>query len=456
MNVRTKLTLRFIFITSVIFLLASVLIYLFSADYRRKDFYSRLNNKAVNTAKLLIEVDEVDATLLRRIEQDNPVSLPKEKIIIYNYRDTVLFSTDESGEIQVTPDLLDQIRLDDEVRFKQGRYEVLGFLFKGQYDRFVVIAAATDIYGFKRLRNLVYILLVVFAFSILVVSISGWIYAGRALQPIARIVNSVAEISAASLDRRLDEGNGKDEISLLAQTFNSMIARLETSFMTQKNFISNASHELRTPLTSLTGHLEVALLSTRSPLEYRKVIQSALEDIRDLNNLSNRLLLLAQTSSEEKQRSLVNIRVDDLLWQLKDDVSKRNAGFQIHIQLDEAIDDESALTIKGDEQLMRTALLNVLENGCKYSPDRTTKVQLGTKDRKLIVSFTDRGIGILPEDLPNIFQPFYRGSNTKNVQGHGIGLSMVKGIIKIHSGSIHIESRPGEGTTVSITLPTAS
>lgn len=454
MNIRTKLTLRFILITAIIMLLASVLIYIFSAEYRREDFYSRLMNKASNTAKLLIEVDEVDAALLMKIEQDNPVSLPNEKIIIFNYRDTILFSTDEKNTIRIDTALLDRIRLEDEVRLVQGKYEVLGFLFKGQYDRFVVIAAANDIYGFKRLKNLVYILMIVFGISIVIVSVSGWFYAGKALQPIARVVNQVAEISIASLNLRVDEGNEKDEIAKLAQTFNSMLDRLETSFIAQKNFIANASHELRTPLTSITGQLEVTLLNPRSPEEYKAVINSVLEDIKNLNRLSNRLLLLAQATASERERRMTPIRIDELVWQAKDEIIKHNEGFIVNIDLDQNLDDENKLSIRGDEQLIRTALTNIIENGCKYSPDKTTDVFIQESRFGLTILFKDKGIGIPREDVPNIFEPFYRGSNTKNIKGHGIGLSMVKGIIKLHKGVIQLISDVNSGTTVTINLPT--
>jgi signal transduction histidine kinase len=454
MNIRTKLTLRFILITAIIFLLASVLIYILSADYRREDFYTRLLNKANNTAKLLIEVDEVDTKLLLKIEQDNPLSLPGEKIIIYNYRDTMLFSTDKEKSIKIDTALLDRIRLEDEVRVEQGDYEVLGFLFKGQYDRFVVVAAATDIYGFKRLKNLIFILFIVFVISIVIVSISGWIYAGKALQPIAKVVSRVDEISISSLNVRVDEGNGQDEIAKLAQTFNSMLSRLETSFMAQKNFISNASHELRTPLTAITGQLEVTLLNPRSPQEYRAVINSVLEDIKSLNLLSNRLLLLAQTSSEEREKKMAPLRIDELMWQAKEDIIKHNEGFVINIDLDPSLDDENKLTIRGDEQLIRTALANIIENGCKYSPDKTTDVFIQSSHFGLTILFKDKGIGIPPGEIPNIFEPFYRGTNTKNVKGHGIGLSMVKGIIKLHRGVIQLISNVNSGTTVAVNLPT--
>jgi signal transduction histidine kinase len=454
MNIRNKLTLRFISIAAIIILLGSVLIYVFSADYREEDFYNRLQNKANNTAKLLIEVDEVDVTLLRKIEQDNPVSLPDEKIIIYNYKDTILFTTDEEKTLKIGKQLLDQIRLEDEVRFTQGDYEVLGFLFKGKYDRFVVVAGATDIYGYKKLQNLLIILLSVFAVSIVIVSVSGWFYAGKALQPIARVVNQVGEISIASLNLRVDEGNGKDEIAKLAQTFNSMLGRLESSFITQKNFIANASHELRTPLTAITGQLEVTLLNTRSPEDYRNVINSVLDDIKNLNRLSNRLLLLAQSSSEEREKRMSALRIDELIWQAKDDLLKHHPTFTINIDLDKNLDDESKLTIRGDDQLVRTALSNIVENGCKYSKDQTTNIFIAFSRFGLTLTFKDKGIGIPKEDISNIFEPFYRGSNTTNIKGHGIGLSMVKNIVKLHKGTIQISSEEGVGTAITLQIPT--
>jgi signal transduction histidine kinase len=453
MNIRTKLTVRFILITAIIILLASILIYVFSAEYRERDFYERLANKANNTAKLLIEVDEVDAELLRRIEQDNPVSLPNEKILIFNYQDSLLFSTDEDRGINITKSFLDQIRLEDRVTLAQNDFEVLGFLFKGRYDRFVVIAAATDVYGFKRLRNLIYILLLVFAISIVIVTVSGWIYAGRALYPISTIVQQVRQVSAANLSYRVDEGNGKDEIAELAQTFNSMLASIETSFVTQKNFIANASHELRTPLTSITGQLEVILMGKRSEDEYNQAINSVLEDIKHLNSLSNRLLLLAQTTSPEREKRMSSVRIDEIIWQAQDDLIKHHPEFQIAVDLNEQLDDEESLTIKADEQLIRTAFSNLMENACKYANDKTCNVFIDHSRFGITVTVKDKGIGIPESDMPKIFDPFYRGRNTKDIKGHGIGLSMVKGIIKIHDGTIQIQTAEGHGTKVTVTLP---
>lgn len=453
MNIRNRITLRFILIFAIIIFMASLLIYVFSADYREDEYYNRLRNKANNTAKLLIEIDEVDIALLKKIEKDNPVNLVNEKIIIFDYRNDILFSTDEEKTIHIDSSLLSRIRLEDEIRYRQGDYEVLGFLFKSPYDRFAVIAAATDIYGFNKLKNLRAILLTVFVISIAGVSVSGWFFAGKALQPISSVVRQVDDISISSLNLRVDEGNGKDEIALLAQTFNRMLDRLEISFKVQKDFITNASHELRTPLTAITGQLEVTLLNARSNVAYEKVLVSVLEDIKALNHLSNRLLLLAQTQAEGIERKLTLLRIDELFWQTRDELIRHNPDYLIKINLDQQLDDETKLTIAGDEQLIKTVISNIIENGCKYSADHTIEVLITSTRFELTLEFKDNGIGIPSQDLPKIFEPFHRGNNTGNIKGHGIGLSMVKRIITLHHGTIQVSSGSDIGTTVIINLP---
>lgn len=452
MKIRIRLTLLFIVIVAIIITLASISIYYSSADYRKDDFYNRLMNKAISTAKLLIEVEEVNATLLRRIERDNPLSLPNEKIIIYNFKNEILFSTDEQNELKITNDLLDQVRLEDQVQFMQGEYEVLGFLFSDQYDRFVVITGAIDIYGLKKLQNLRLILIIVFCVSIILVSFAGYIYAGRALKPISNVVSSVNDITITSLNLRVNEGNGKDEIAQLAQTFNQMLVRLEQAFKTQKNFIANASHELRTPLTAITGQLEVLLMKERNSQEYKIAAQSILEDIKNLNSISNRLLLLAQTSNAEREKTFTRLRVDELLWQVREELIKHNPNYTIEISLTPDLDDTD-LTVLGDEHLLKTALSNIVENACKYSENHQAQIAVKIEHGILQITFIDQGIGIPEEDMNIIMEPFQRGKNAHKAKGHGIGLSLVDAILKMHKATIRINSRVNEGTQFIVKFP---
>jgi signal transduction histidine kinase len=453
MQIRQRLTTQFIVVVALILFFSALAIYFFSADYRREDFYTRLQNRAAVTARLLVSVEEVDASLLRKIEEDNPASLPNEKIVIYDRDGAVLNSSDDEGVLQVPEVLRVRIQDEGEVRFKQGQYEALGVLFADKGERVVAVAAAVDIYGLKKLANLRTVLLVVFGASIVLVLISGWLYAGKALEPISRVIEQVDDIGITSLDMRVAGGSGEDEIAKLASTFNKMLERLETAFNVQKNFIANASHELRTPLTAITGQLEVTLMNERTGPEYRRAIASALEDMRNLNTISNRLLLLAQTSTEASAADFKPLRIDDVVWQVRSELLRRNREYRITVNLDPDLQDEEQMTVMGNEQLMKTAVANVADNACKYAPDRHVHIDIRPRGRNIGLRFTDHGIGIDSEDLAHVFEPFHRGRNTLAVRGHGIGLSLADRIVRLHRGTIGVVSELGKGTTFEILLP---
>jgi signal transduction histidine kinase len=273
------------------------------------------------------------------------------------------------------------------------------------------------------------------------------------LQPISKVIHEVDDISATSLHRRVNAGNGKDEMSKLSSTFNNMLERLEQAFTTQKQFISNASHEIRNPLTAILGQIDVALLNERSANEYIKVLQSVREDITNLKTVANRLLLLAQASMEDVEKRFTTLRLDQLLWDSRAELQKLHPEYQISIEMDSSIDDESRLNVNGDEQLLKAAIINVLDNGCKYSVNNRVSVLLKSSAGKTMLEFKDHGIGIPEEDLPHLFEPFYRGKNTDSYKGNGIGLSLVYRIVKSHFGDIRIQSQINAGTIITIFLP---
>ncbi|HYK47773.1 MAG TPA: ATP-binding protein [Parafilimonas sp.] len=451
MQVREKLTYQFVAIVALILLAFSGAVYYFSADYREETLYDRLKSRAVNVANLLINIDEVDSATLQKIEKNNPLSLPDEKIIVYNYKNQILFSTDHKNVFKISPKLLDDVRLNQEVRFEQKPYEMLGFLYTSKYDRFVVISGAIDVYGFKKLDNLSDILVASVAVCIIITFIAGSIYSRRALRPISGVINQVDNITASSMNLRVDEGNKKDEIAKLAETFNKMLGRLEGAFLAQKNFIANASHELRTPLTVISGQLQVLLLRDRTAEDYKKNIASVLDDVKNLNLIADRLLLLMQASVDTSVAGFTSVRVDEILWQAKKDITQMNDVYTVIITFDPALD-ENHLTVSGNEQLIRSAVFNLLENGCKFSRDHKTEVHLTTHRNRLTMIFTDKGIGIPAEELEFIFQPFRRGTNSTHIKGHGIGLSLVEKIIRLHKGSIDIKSEVNTGTVITISF----
>lgn len=452
MEIRKRLSYQFIAIFALILFISSLTIYLSFSSTRKTDFYDRLGSKAKMVAQMLIEFDEIDAELLKRIELNNPLSLPNEIIIIYDNQDQLLYSTDYNQQLKISSELANSVRINKEIHLKQDPFEILGQFYTANNARFVVFAAATDIFGFRKIKRLQLILLIVFFLSLVIAFIASRIFATRALHPISNIMAQAEAIGISNLDARIDEGSGNDEITQLSRTFNQMLERLEIAFLTQKNFIANASHELRTPLTVITGQLEVNLLKERSNEEYRLTILSLLDDIKNLNQISNRLLLLAQTSSEFPETGFEPVRIDDTIWLARNEILKRQDHYRVDVHFSQDIDNEDILTVRGNELLLKTAILNLIDNACKYSDNHAVDVQLESNDKEIFIRFSDHGIGIPEEEIALIFQPFYRAGNAKRVRGHGIGLSLVERIIKLHGGGIDVKSSIGQGTEFTIHL----
>lgn len=452
MKIRTRLSIQFLGIVTTLITISLLLIYFLSAEYRSRDFFTRLRNKALTTARLVVQVDEINNQLMKIIDKNETSILFNKNVVIYDTKNKEIYRSNSNPGVQLSPFLLNRIRTKGEITFYEGESQVLGRVFIDKKDRFVIVASGLDILGYEKLQNLKLILIIVFFSNILFVSVAGYIFAGRALAPISNVIKEVDNISAKNLSQRVNEGNGKDEIALLAKTFNNMLKRIEQAFEKQKAFVANASHELRNPLTAISGQLEVALLKKRTEEEYERVLSSIFEDIKNLSALSNRLLSLAQTTSNNQNFHFSTVRIDELLWKAREELLLGNPEYTVSIEFPGESDDESQLVISGNDTLLKIAFSNIMDNGCKFSDDKKVAVKLKLEKDLIVLNFIDKGVWIRPEEQKNIFEPFYRSSKTNNIKGHGVGLALVDRIIQLHTGSIQITSDPAL-TIFTISLP---
>ncbi|MFD2245545.1 HAMP domain-containing sensor histidine kinase [Pontibacter ruber] len=455
MKIRSRLTLQFAGIFALILTLFSLVIYYFTSLYRQDDFYNRIERRTEALAAHVLEADEVDSARRRKNEIEYYHELPYEMVRVYRTNGELIFSNG-NGVLNVEQNLLDRVQRQKLVTLEQGVRQIVGKYYTDNQGEFVLIASSVDAYSLRKLQHLKVILIVGFLGSLVIVVLAGWVFAKQALRPITKVVSEVEKISASDLHLRLSNADGKDELSHLAKIFNNMLDRLETAFEMQSTFVSNASHELRTPLTAMIGELEVALMKPREPEEYKRVLQSMLEDARLLTELSNGLLQIAQASIDSSKISYTYLRFDELVWMARDQAVKRQPNTHFDINFEELPEDEDRLMVKGNEALLLIAIVNVLENAAKFSPaGHPVSVLIAADKERVLLKVRDKGLGIAKDDLKHVFVPFFRAYNVRNITGHGIGLPLTERILKLHRGSISVHSIIHEGTEVVVTLPQA-
>jgi signal transduction histidine kinase len=453
MKIRLKLTLLFTALFAALLLVFCLVIYFSNARDREDQYFKRLRQQAITKTNLLLGA-KVQPTVLQLIYKNSLNSLPQEEVAVYDtvfhllYHDAVYID-----RVKETRGMIDTIVRQHEIHFYVQELQAIGFLYPYNGKDYVVTAAAKDIDGLAKLHDLRIALAIGFLVAILLTFLAGYLFSRQALQPVSQMVDKVEEITASHLDLRISEGRGKDEIAELAITFNRMLDRLENSFEAQRQFVSNISHELRTPLATIIGELEIAAKKGRTPAEYEELTRLILQDARRLVKLSNGLLDLAKASYDKAEIAFREVRLDELLLDTRQAVLKSNPGYGVNIIFEREIEEDDFISVLGNEYLLKVAFTNLIDNGCKFSDDRQSTVAISFHAKNVILRFSDTGIGISPEDIGNIFTPFYRGANKKYAEGHGIGLSLTSKIIHLHQGSLSVASRVSEGTTFAVELP---
>jgi signal transduction histidine kinase len=451
MNIKKSLALQFSLLVAGILLIFSLLVYNNSKNFRHNEFYERLKEKGFTITELILEEsDEIDTALLASIERNNLNFLKDQRIFVYNNKQLLVYRNSfEYNEPKHK--LLEEIVKKNEISFSDGEAEFAGFTFNHPTGKYYVIIGAVDESGVKKIEFLKNLLLQIFIISLFVTGFLGWFFAKRSLNPMLEVVNEVGQITGKNLHKRVQIGNAKDEIDHLAVTFNEMLNRIEDSFMMQKNFVSNASHEFRTPLTSMKGMIEVMLMKNRSEEDYIKTLTSINEDINNLIELLQGLSELAQVNNDFIEASFEPLEILDLLLDSRAELIKTKPNFSINVDVKNFGTEENQSIILGNTALLKSALKNIMDNACKFSPNQKVNITV-LLNKEVIVQFMDDGIGISTDEIKHIFEPFYRGNDTRNINGHGIGLSLVKRIVELHNGSISVSSHQGVGTTFTLTF----
>jgi len=451
MKLKTKFALMFSAFGGLIIAFFAITIYLLSAEYREEQFISRLKDKALTMSHLLFQVEVIDENILNTINENRWV-LPDERVIIYDYNLTLIYNSNPSIELEIDDNIIKTIIEKEEIKLKLNNSEVIGFTYQYNNSSYIIISSAFDRFGYGKLKHLKYVLIISYLFSIVLVYLFGSIFSYSALKPITSFVENIENISINNINTQLKHKTSNNEIGRLTNAFNNMLSRIYNAFEIQKSFVSNASHEFRTPLTSIIGNIDLSLIKERSNEEYKEFLISIREDISNLTKITNDLLIMAQIDLEKQKESTEIIRLDEVLLLSQGEIIKYNPEYKINISFKEIPEDELLLSICANETIIKVLFINLIDNACKFSPNKSVNIQIVPKNDKTHIIFTDNGIGIPKDEIENITRPFFRASNSQDIKGHGLGLSIVNQIIKTYDGDLLIESNAGKGTTITISF----
>ena len=389
MKTGNKIALFYTAITIGIISMVTVVFYFVATDYISRLYYSYLTEKAYATAQKHWEKDELDEEDYARIQQHYEETLPVAAEILLN-ADSIAEAHSVLSRY-LTDEKIASLYAGNVVRFHEGKELGAAVYYPDNEGNFIVLVVSSNQYGGDIQHRIGWLLLGLILVSSVLIYFVGRLYATR------------------------------------------MVDRIDAAYQSEKAFISNASHELNNPLTAIQGECEISLLKERSPEEYQAALRRIATETSRIIQLIKHLLFLSHGDKEIQKSAMETIFLADFLMQF----SSARISFS---------PDNFSYMIRANPYLLKIAIKNILSNACKYSDDKPVEMRL----RGSVLTISDRGIGIPPEELKRIFQPFYRASNTREYAGHGVGLSLSLRILSTYGAKVNITSDLGIGTSVEI------
>ena len=463
-SVRARLTLWYVTVLAAILIVSIVVIYVLLA----RALYTRIDD----TLHAVVQIAHTSLTNALNEGQDaadaarstaTELASRQTLLAIYDGRGRLLAEAGREDDIAIPLPPIADIPLHDDLMMTiveaddlddRHRLAIRWVDIAGFDAEFVIVAGTSLESTDEELESLRGILVYLVPLSLIVAGIGGWFLAGRSLSPVVAMADQARQIGVANLSERLPVANPRDELGKLAETFNSLLARLEGSLMQQRQFMADASHELRTPLTTARTAATVALQQpTRNEADYRDTLAIIEQETTRLSRIVDDMFTLARADAGSYPVRAMPMYLDEVV----DEVVR--AMRVVASTRDISITDSAyrPAPFTGDEDLIRRLILNIADNAVRYAPSGSAvRIALDLTSNHYAISVSDDGPGIPAEIRPRIFERFYRvdAARTHGKDGGaGLGLALARWIARVHGGDVDLAASSRAGSTFVITLP---
>jgi heavy metal sensor kinase len=459
-SVRVRLTVWYVTIFGLLLVGFSVYIYAVSS----KDLYKRLDRSLSNSARITAasfaaEVEETRGNAAAGAKESlSEITLPDVWVAIFE-GDRLLATDFPEGRRPVLPSEMPSSNSGEGppvfatlagAGTEGARQAVLPIRIQGGLYFILVEQPLDDLAGqLASLRRIFYVGLPA---ALLVAGLGGFVLAKKSLAPVVAMSDQAERISARNLHERLEVKNANDELGHLARLFNDLLSRLDRSFESMRAFMADASHELRTPLSIIRGEADVALSRDRDKAEYTEALAIIQDEAERLSRVVDNMLALARADAGQRPLKVEEFYLNDLV----EECYKSAHVLAIQRGLSLTVEPAPDIAFRGDEDLLRRMLINLLDNAIKYTqPGGSVVVRLSEEGSSIKMVVSDTGIGIPAESVVRVFERFYRVNKARSRAdgGTGLGLAIAKWAAEAHDGTIEVTSEPERGSTFTVVLP---
>jgi signal transduction histidine kinase len=435
MNLRKKIILYFSIMFAIVLGITLLIVFFSMAEYREQEFTQRLKEKTTTTLRLLIDVKEIDHDLLQALDETTINNLYDEKILLFDSSGLMIYSSVDDIPIPFSHDILTQLQKGEtEISYREGEYDVYAHSMNDKEKTFYAIAKANDLYGKEKLYFLAWLLIGVFALAQILEILIALYLSKQITEPITKLNIEVSNKNINDLSRITVPTTG-DEIASLANSFNSMLANVEQSYSYQKNLIHHISHELKTPIAVLISNME-RMMSDPDREHWKGYFEFQKNGLMQLAAVISTLLDISKFETNKDQLSKEMLRIDEIIFETFESLKSVNPNAKLELAIREDVKDAEELNILGNKRMLSIGFLNLIKNGIEYSDDHTIKVEISANEKSLTVYIINNGPTLTPSEQENLFDYFFRGQNSRNKIGIGLGLVMVAKIARLHEGEV--------------------
>ncbi|RFC55302.1 sensor histidine kinase [Brumimicrobium aurantiacum] len=421
-----------------------VLIYILFSGYREEEFQQQQNTKIIATVKLIEQFKDQSAKISYLLDEQDINDFYDEKLLIFNENKEEIFTSLDDLDIYKVKPLINNLSSENSwIETKEGEYDLIGVYIERNGEVYYAISKAFDASGYTKLeflRNILILTFLLITIAIVVVSI----YISR------MIANPITELASKINNYELDKENNLPillntstiELNTLSTRFNELLIHTNDVFKFQKHTINHISHQLKTPITILVTELE-KIQDQTNEIEIQQKINLQKIKAQSLGNIINVLLEISKIDSGQNIKNKKR-RVDELLYDCINELNIIYPDFIFDVNYSPMNFEEKYLMVEMNPILLKQAFSNLLSNAISYSSKKNADIFIEiTSENQLTIQFTNSGDSITNEEEKFLFKHFFRGQNSLNKSGQGLGLILTKRIIELHNASIYYSRKEG-------------